>query len=134
MMKKFIVKAFAGAGILLCGLTANAQPQSRYDYRYRVNDEQTRLLRRVQAHLDRAAVNTINSGDRFVINNARQEVAEVRNDFASGQMDNRELNQAIRAVRQVLNTATLAPRDRDILERDLIRMRELRTSNFRELR
>jgi hypothetical protein len=134
MMKQFIVKAFAGAGILLCGLTANAQPQSRYDYRYRYNDDQTRLLWRVQANLDRAAANTIDSGDRYRIISAKQEVMDVRNDLANGRMDNRELQQAIRSVRQVLNTATLTPRDRDILENDLVRMRELRVSSFRDWR
>jgi hypothetical protein len=134
MMKRFIMKAFAGAGILLCGLTANAQPQSRYDYRYRTGDDQTRLLWRIQADLDRAAMNTFDRGDRIRIANAKQEVMDVRNDVSAGTLDNRELNQAIRSVRQVLNTTQLNQHDRDILESDLVRLRDLRNSTFRNWR
>ena len=134
MMKKFILRTFAGAGILLCGLTANAQPQYRYD-RYSGTDDYNRTLWRVQSNLDRAAANTWNHDDRYRLSTARQEVIDVRNDLSAGRVDNRELNQAIRALRHALNNSNLTRRDREILENDLSRLRSLRMqSGYRDLR
>jgi len=134
MMKTFILRTFAGAGILLCGLTANAQPQYRYDRYYGTNDD-NRALWRIQSDLDRAAANTWNHEDRYRLSAAKQEVSDVRNDLSAGRVDNRELNQAIRALRQALNSSNLTMRDREILENDLSRLRSLRMqSGYRDLR
>ena len=138
MRKQILMKAVASAGILFCGLTANAQYQPQYPNRYeqypnryeqRRHDiqEQNRLFDRVRADLDQAASSFTNGpGDRFRLNAARQQVNDIQNLVSSGNFDERELQQAIGALRRVVNNNRLSDRTRDDLERDLERMRELR--------
>src|SRR5258705_10466040 len=124
-MMRQLMKAVAGAGILFCGLTANAQYQPQYQYpnRYeRRNDvqEQSRLFDRIRADLDHASTSSwIGAGDRFRINAAREQLNDLQNLVASGNFDEQELNQAIFALRRVVNNNRLPDRTRDDLEQDL---------------
>ena len=131
-MRQLLMKAVAGAGILFCGFTANAQYQpqyqypNRYEHRYDIQ-EQSRLFDRIRADLDRASISPwTGPGDRFRLNAAREQLNDVQNLVASGNFDEQELNQAIIALRRVVNNNRLPDRTRDDLERDLERMRELR--------
>jgi len=127
------MKAVAGAGMLFCGLTANAQYQPQYQYpnryeqrRYDIQD-QNRLFDRVRADLERASASFMTGpGDRFRLNAAREQLNDIQNLVSSGNFDEHELQQAIVALRRVVNNNRLSDRTREDLERDLERMRELR--------
>ena len=129
-MKQLLMKAVAGAGILFCGFTANAQYQpqypNRYEHRYDIQDH-SRLFDRIRADLDRASASFwTGPGDRFRLNAAREQLNDLQNLVASGNFDGQELNQAIVALRRVVNNNRLSDRTREDLEQDLERMRELR--------
>src|ERR1044071_6710718 len=133
MKKNILMKAVAGAGILFCGLTANAQYQPQYQYRDRYEQrhydiqEQNRLFDRVRADLDHAASSFFMApGDRYRINAAREQLNDIQNLVSSGNFDEHELNQAVWALRRVINNNRLSDQTRDDLERDLEQMRELR--------
>src|SRR5437867_10688369 len=136
MKKNILMKAVAGAGILFCSLTANAQYQppyrDRYEQRHPDIQEQTRLYDRIRADLDHASASfMIGPGDRFRLNAAREQLNDIQNLVSSGNFDEHELQQAIIALRRVVNNNNLSDRTRVNLERDLERMRELRWSNWR---
>jgi hypothetical protein len=133
MRKKLLMKAVAGAGLLFCGVSANAQYQPQYQYpnryeqrRYDIQ-EQNRLLDRTRADLDRAALSFgMGPGDRYRLNAAREQLNDIQNLMSSGSFDQQELNQAVVALRRVVNNNRLSDRTRDNLERDLEQMREFR--------
>jgi len=71
-------------------------------------------------------------GDRYRIDAAREQVNDVENMLNSGSFSRRELNEAIWALRRVLDNNTLSERTRDMLENDLNRMQQMRfRSNWR---
>jgi ribosome-binding ATPase YchF (GTP1/OBG family) len=130
MRTNILMKAVAGAGLLFCGLTANAQYQPQYDrYEQRRYDiqEQMRLFERIRADLNRAGSNfRLDRDDRFRIDIAHQQLNDMQNMVVSGNFDERELQQAIRSLRRVVNQNPMPQRVRDNLEVDLERLRELR--------
>src|SRR5262245_43303319 len=124
-MRNLITRAIAGAGLLFCGLTANAQypyqtPQSPYQrYRSDLRDVE-RVLSRAQNHLERATLNFwIDRDDRFRIQTAQQELSDIQFRLVNGQYDQRELNQAILALRRVVNNNQLPEGIRFTIENDL---------------
>ena len=131
-MRNLMTKAVAGAGLLVCGLTANAQypyqtPQGQYQ-RYRSDSRDVdRVLSRAQNHLDRATLNfRMDRDDRFRIETAQQQLSDVQLRLANGQYDQRELNQAIMALRRVVNNNQLPEAIRFRIENDLNQLREFR--------
>src|ERR1051326_4057762 len=133
MRKKILMNAVAGAGMLFCGLTANAQYKPQYEYpnryeqrRYDVQ-EQNRLFDRIRADLDHASNSFwMAPGDRYRLNSAREQLNDIQNMVSNGNFDQREMTEAIVALRRVVNNNRLSDRTRDDLERDLERLRELR--------
>jgi hypothetical protein len=130
-MRNLMTKAIAGAGLLFCAMSANAQypyqtPQSQYQQNWGDRGIE-RTLNRVQNDLDRAALSPwLDRDDRFRIETARQQVSDIQYRLNSGQFDQRELNEAIVALRRVVNNNQLNPGVRMRLENDLVRMRDIR--------
>ena len=131
-MRNLMSKAVMGAGLMFCGLTANAQypyqtPQSQYQ-RYRTDSRDVyRVLSRAQNHLNRATVNQwMDRDDRLRIETAQQELNDMQLRLSNGQYDQRELNQAIVALRRVVNNNQLPSATRYRIENDLTQLREFR--------
>jgi hypothetical protein len=127
-----MTKAVAGAGLLFCGLTANAQypyqtPRSQYQ-RYQSDFRDVdRVLSRAQNHLGRATLNFgMDRDDRLRIAAAQQELSDIQYRLANGQYDQRELNEAIMALRRVVNNNQLPQGVRFRIENDLNQLREFR--------
>src|SRR5947207_4190301 len=115
-MKQLLMKVVAGAGILFCGFTANAQYQPQYQYpdryerRYDIQDH-SRLFDRIRADLDRASVSIwTGPGDHFRLKAAREQLNDLQNLVASGNFDEQELNQAVIALRRVVDNNRLSDR------------------------
>jgi hypothetical protein len=120
-MKRFSVKSLVGCGLLLIGLTANAQVYG--DYR-----GAREPLDRVRADLDRAAadIGYLSRGDMSRFNHARQEIAEFQDKWNRGFFDRHELDDVIGSLQHVVSGNRLRYQDRDILFNDLQRLREIR--------
>ena len=133
-MRNLFIKTLAGASLALFTMTANAQYQPR-DYRYqeRNYDRRDWIFNRLRGDLDRAESNTLPfvgdfTGDRARISRARQEVNDFQRAWGFGDYDRRELNQAIRAVQNVLDENNLSDRTRNALMMDLNRLRDFRAN------
>ena len=131
-MRNLMSKAVMGAGIMFCGLTANAQypyqtPQSQYQrYRGDARDVE-RIVSRAQNRLERATLNSwTDRDDRFRIETAQQELNDIQLRLSNGQYDQRELNQAIMALRRVVKNNQLPSATRYRIENDLTQLREFR--------
>jgi hypothetical protein len=120
-MKGFSVKSLLGSGLLLIGLTANAQVYG--DYR-----GAREPLDRVRADLDRAAENIgyLSRGEFARFNHAREEIAEFQDKWNRGFFDRHELDDVIGSLQHVVSGNRLRYEDRDILFYDLQRLREIR--------
>src|ERR1043165_9939718 len=132
-MRNLVIKAVAGAGLLLSGITASAQypyqyqPRDQARYRYNDTQDERQLVERIQADLNRASASFfMSSSDRYRIDAAREQLNDVENLLNSGTLNRRELGEAMFALRRVLNSNTLSERSRDMLENDLNRLQELR--------
>ena len=129
-----IMKAVAASGLLLVGLTANAQYRPRGDDGYQDRDEgrdrdRARFFERVRADLDRAAATTLPyTDDRIRIIRAQEEVNAVQRQLESGIYDRRDLDDAIVAVQRVVSdNHMLSDSNRDFLGADLNHMRDFRS-------
>ena len=133
---RHIMKVVAVSGLLLFGLTANAQYRPRGYAGYQDRDEdrdrdrdRTRFFDRVRADLDRAEATTLPyTGDRARIDRARAEVNEVQRKVDAGIYDRRDLDDAIIAVQRVVDdNHMLSDSNRDYLAADLNHMRDFRS-------
>jgi hypothetical protein len=132
------LRAFVASGMVLFGLTANAQYQPRYNrdydrnnyYRdYRDEDRayaRNQFLNRLQADLDRVASTAVPfNGDAARIARARDRVNELRRNADSAYLDRRDIDMAIGAIQMVLNrNHVMSETDREMLANDVSRMRE----------
>jgi hypothetical protein len=117
------------AGLLAGSAAANAQYQRPYADRSYHRDDYNRgrgeLFGRVRADLDHAEADSHwNVGDRHRFAKVREELDEFQRSGSP-----HELNDAISALRKVVNDNRLAYRDRDILAEDLYQMRDFRSHN-----
>ena len=131
---RYIMNAVALSGLLLFGLTANAQYRPRGDAGYQDREEfrdreRARFFDRVRADLDRAEATSLPfTDDRTRIVRAREEVNAVQRKLEAGIYDRRELDDAIIAVQRVVDrNHMLSNRDRDDLAADLNHMRDFRS-------
>ena len=125
-MKHLLLGAVA-SGLMLFGTAANAQRMTRtqYDYPYQQRfDHRDRMFDRVFSDLNRAeSLNANDRADRWRIERARREVSDFQQAWNSGNFDRRELNQAIYAMQNLVNTASLDYQTRSDLRADLQQMR-----------
>jgi hypothetical protein len=135
-MKSILLKGFAGAGLLVFSLTANAQDRPRDDDSYhtdrdaRFHGENWRgsLFERVRDDVQhvRSVTTWPQGGDDYRLDRTLEELTELQNKLAQHVYDERELDQVIEALGRVASYNRMAPRDRDILTDDVSRMREYR--------
>lgn len=85
-------------------------------------------LDRVRADLDQMSRNLfyLSRTDRARFDRVRVEIAQFQAKWQRGRFDWRELDDVTRALRAVVAQNRLRPPDRDLLERDLVRLREFR--------
>jgi hypothetical protein len=86
-----------------------------------------RIFERVRQDLEHVQSETFPvGGDQYRLGQARRELDELQNKLVAGRYDERELDDVIRALRNVVRDNRLAPRDRDVLSDDLDRLRDFR--------
>ena len=129
-MRRHLIMALAGFGLLLTGSQAGAQYRPRIDYGFENQNAaaEARLIRRVMRDLDRAENQALpGTGDRWRIERARNELNQVHQQLSySGYSSRRDIDQAIMTIQRVVDSNNLNPRMRDFLMDDMNRLRELR--------
>jgi len=98
----------------------------------RRENRQAMFFQRIREDLDRATVDASRfGGDRYRLDRTKQELDELQSKLARGFYDERELDEVMGAMRAVVDSNRLAPRDRDALADDLTRMADFRARHDR---
>ncbi len=137
-MRSLLMTVLAGSGLLLCCLTASAQDRDRdrddyyrnnqygYQQQQQYGGEHVWLFNRLRRDLDRVSANAVpGTGDQMRIDRARQEINELQERVNSGNYDDRDLQEAVRAVDRVMDQNHMPDWARNRLSDDLNRLREI---------
>jgi hypothetical protein len=93
----------------------------------RGNEWRGRIFERVRGDLDHVQAETFpGGGDQFRLGQARHELDELQSKLAGGRYDERELDDVIFTLRNVVRDNRMSARDRDMLADDLERLRDFR--------
>jgi hypothetical protein len=97
------------------------------DDRFRGNDWRQRFFERIREDLDHVQSGAFPFGaDQYRLARTRQELDELQGKLAAGRYDQRELDEVIGAMGQVVRDNRLSRGDRDVLNDDLNRLRDFR--------
>lgn len=136
-MNNVLLKSLAGAGLLVFSLTASAQDRDRdrnddsyhsdRDAYFHGDRWRGQLFQRVREDVDHVrSVTWPGGGDEYRIGRTLDELNELQGKLANHVYDERELDDVIEALGRVASYNRMAPRDRDILNDDVARLREYR--------
>ena len=137
-MDRFLKTGLVVTAILVFTGIASAQDRDRdrrdYDWyhqdrddRYREDRWRARLFWHVREDLEHVQAATFPVGrDQYRLQRTKQELNELQDKLSRGVYDERELDEVIGAMQQVVADNRLAPRDREMLNDNLRRMREYR--------
>jgi hypothetical protein len=128
-MRNVLAKTLAASGLLLFGVSANAQLAPRNQYRYQDQDRQQVDLRqtcnRIRADLDRAESRTSPfSAERTRISVAREELNQFDRGLDDGYVDSRAFDRMVTAIHRVADMNSMPEWNRDALTHDLIRLQD----------
>jgi uncharacterized protein YfkK (UPF0435 family) len=97
------------------------------EQRFSGNDWRATFFQHIREDLDHVEANTFPfGGDQDRLGRTKFELDELQQKLAQGVYDERELDEAMRALQMVVSSNRLGSRDRDVLADDLARMREFR--------
>jgi len=134
-MKSILLSGVAGAGLLLFSFTASAQDRPRDSDSYHsdreayFHDQQWRghLFERVKEDVEHVReVTWPSGGDTYRLDKTLGELNELQGKLATHVYDERQLDDVIETLGRVASFNRMAPRDRDILNDDIARLREYR--------
>ncbi len=134
-MKSIVFKGLVGAGVLALSLTAAPQDRPRDDDSYhsdrdaRFHDEHWRghLFEDVRQDLEHVRSTTWPSGgDNYRLDDTVAALNQLQGKLADHVYDERDLNNVIGVLSRVVSDNRMRPRDRDILNDDLSRLRDYR--------
>jgi hypothetical protein len=125
-MKKFITIGF----MTLAGLSLTAAAQDWYhdrDSRFRNEEWRAHLFSHVRMDLDHVQNTTWPGGkDRYRIDRTKQELNELQGKLEHHRYDEHELDDVIGSLGRVVADNRMSPRDREVLNDDLNRLRDYR--------
>lgn len=123
-MKKIITAAL----IVGMALALNAAAQDWYhdrENRYRGDQWRSQLFLEVRTDLDHVwSVRRASDKERTRLEKTKEELTKLQADLDHGRWDNGILNDVIDSIQKSANDDRLAPRDRDVLADDLIRLKD----------
>ena len=118
---------------MLFGTTASMQaaPQERgwYENRdtfYHGEGWRMHMFQRVRDDLDHVQTSIFRGGDEYRIARTKEELNELQSKMAEHRYDQPQLDDVINSLQKVVADNRLTPRDRDMLNDDLNRMRDYR--------
>ncbi len=135
-MKKLVISSLAGVGLLMFSFAATAQDRDRddpdayhhdRDSYFRGQGWHARLFERVRDDVRHVQeVTWPRGGDQYRLGRTEQELSELQGKLANRDYDEHELDEVIGALSHVVSDNHMRPRDRDLLNDDLARLREFR--------
>jgi hypothetical protein len=134
-MKSILLSSVAGAGLLVFSLTAIAQDRDRDNDSYhsdrdaRFNDQHWRGRLFDDVRQDVQHVQTVTwpgGGDEYRLSATIDQLNQLQAKLADHVYDQSQLDQVIDALGKVASYNRMAPRDRDILNDDISRLRNYR--------
>jgi hypothetical protein len=127
----------AGLILLAClGLSAGAQDwYHEREARFRGEEWRAHLFSHVRMDLDHVQSVTWPGGrDRYRIDRTKHELDELQGKLENRRYDEHELNDVIGSLGRVVADNRMGPRDRELLNDDLNRLREYREHHDRWMR
>lgn len=133
---KQILLTVVSAGLLLFGVTMSVQaaPQVSTWYQERETffhgpDWRMHLFDRVRDDLNHVQETAFRGGDVYRVVKTKEELNDLQGKLAAHQYDQPQLDEVISGVQRVVADNRLSPRDRDMLNDDLSRLRDYRANH-----
>jgi hypothetical protein len=116
------------AGLLVAAFAVSAIGQDWYherEERFRGEEWKSHVFEHVRTDLDHvwSAVRASDK-ERERLDKTKEELAKMQVDWNQGRFDNGILNDVIDSIRKSSNDQRLAPRDREVLADDLVRLKD----------
>jgi hypothetical protein len=113
--------------VILAGFALSAAAQDWYnerDQRYRGEEWRPHIFMQVRTDLEHVWSDRAHDREQERLAKTEGELTTMQADLDQGRWDNGKLNDVIDSIRKSSNDDRLAPRDRDVLADDLIRLKE----------
>src|SRR5580658_10446918 len=128
LARSAIMKQTFTAGLIMAALALSALGQDWYherEDRFRGEDWRPHIFMHVRTDLEHvwSAVQASDKEQRR-LERTKEELTKMQADLDQGQFDNGLLNDVIDSIRKSSNDDRLAPRDREVLADDLIRLKD----------
>jgi hypothetical protein len=131
---KSIFLTLASTGLLMFGAAASMQaaPQEHGGYYqqrenfYHGQGWRTHMFDRIRDDLNYVQQNDFHGADQFRLATTKDELNDLQSKLASGGYDQPELDRVINRLQRVVAANDITPRNRDMLNDDLSRLREYR--------
>lgn len=121
------MKQFVTAGLLMAmlGVTLFAQDWYRErEERFRGAEWHRHIFMHVRTDLDHVWAGHAADRERERLQKTEDELTKLQADWDQGRFDNGILNDVIDSIRKSSNDQRLAPRDRDVLADDVVRLKD----------
>jgi hypothetical protein len=128
-MRKIFLRSTALAAFLVLAGAALAQPPDWYAHREeRFRGEQWRahMFAEIREDLDHVQTTTFGGRDEFRLVRTKQELNELQGDLNAHRYSEAKLDQVIGTLQRVVADNRMAPRERELLNDDLQRLRDYR--------
>lgn len=128
-MRKIFLRSTALAAFFVLAGIAVAQPPDWYAHREeRFRGEQWRahMFAEIREDLDHVQATTFGGRDEFRLVRTKQELNELQGDLTAHRYSEAKLDQVIGTMQRVVADNRMRPRDRDLLNDDLQRLRDYR--------
>ena len=118
---------FLTVGVIMAGFALSALAQDWYherEERFRGEQWRAHVFMHVRSDLEHVWSGRAADKERRRLERTEQELTKMQADLDQGRFDNGILNDVIDSVRKSSNDERLAPRDRDILADDVVRLKD----------
>ena len=121
------MQRFLTIGVIMTAFTLSAVAQDWYherDERFRGEQWRGHVFMHVRSDLEHVWSGRASDKERRRIERTEEELTKMQADLDQGRFDNGILNDVIDSIRKSANDDRLAPRDRDVLADDLVRLKD----------
>ena len=121
------MQRFLTVGVIMTALALTAVAQDWYherEERFRGEQWRAHVFMHVRSDLEHVWSGRASDKERKRIERTEEELTKMQADLDQGRFDNGILNDVIDSIRKSSNDDRLAPRDRNILADDLVRLKD----------
>ena len=121
------MQRFLTVGVIMTVLALTAVAQDWYherEERFRGEQWRAHVFVHVRSDLEHVWSGRASDKERKRIERTEEELTKMQADLDQGRFDNGILNDVIDSIRKSANDDRLAPRDRDVLADDLVRLKD----------